>query len=98
MFALAVGKARTGAALGNPVLTTEGRVTLIDGLLAAAVLVDLSRRELKKVTGHPPAPALALVRPGRCQALPPSIVLPRRNPVQTFPHARSMGPEDRHSN
>ena len=41
MFALAVGKARTGAALGNPVLITEGRVTLIDGLLAAAVLVGL---------------------------------------------------------
>jgi divalent metal cation (Fe/Co/Zn/Cd) transporter len=41
MFALAVGKARTGAALGNPVLTTEGSVTSIDGLLAAAVLVGL---------------------------------------------------------
>ncbi|ANP51670.1 divalent metal cation (Fe/Co/Zn/Cd) transporter [Streptomyces griseochromogenes] len=41
MFALAYGKARTGAALGNPVLTTEGRVTLIDGLLAAAVLLGL---------------------------------------------------------
>ena len=41
MFALAAGKARTGAALGNPVLATEGRVTLIDGLLAAAVLVGL---------------------------------------------------------
>ncbi|MBV9319300.1 MAG: cation transporter [Mycobacterium sp.] len=41
MFALAAGKARTGAALGNPVLTTEGRVTLIDGLLAAAVLLGL---------------------------------------------------------
>ncbi|MFE2431094.1 cation transporter [Streptomyces sp. NPDC059373] len=41
MFALAGGKARTGAALGNPVLSTEGRVTLIDGLLAAAVLVGL---------------------------------------------------------
>ena len=35
MFALAAGKARTGAALGNPVLRTEGRVTLIDGILAA---------------------------------------------------------------
>ncbi|MGV9385447.1 hypothetical protein ACWDRB_57255 [Nonomuraea sp. NPDC003707] len=32
MFALAFGKARTGAALDNPVLKTEGRVTLIDGL------------------------------------------------------------------
>jgi divalent metal cation (Fe/Co/Zn/Cd) transporter len=41
MFALAVGKARTGAALDNPVLRTEGRVTLVDGLLAAAVLTGL---------------------------------------------------------
>ncbi|SEN88348.1 cation transporter [Actinacidiphila rubida] len=41
MFALAAGKARTGAALGNPVLATEGRVTFIDGLLAAAVLLGL---------------------------------------------------------
>jgi divalent metal cation (Fe/Co/Zn/Cd) transporter len=41
MFALAAGKARTGAALDNPVLRTEGRVTLIDGLLAAAVLAGL---------------------------------------------------------
>jgi divalent metal cation (Fe/Co/Zn/Cd) transporter len=42
MFALAVGKARTGAALGNPVLRTEGRVTLIDGILATAVLLGLA--------------------------------------------------------
>ncbi|MEU8983329.1 cation transporter [Streptomyces sp. NPDC058251] len=41
MFALAAGKTRTGAALDNPVLKTEGRVTLIDGLLAAAVLLGL---------------------------------------------------------
>jgi divalent metal cation (Fe/Co/Zn/Cd) transporter len=41
MFALAAGKARTGAALGNPVLKTEGRVTLIDGILASAVLLGL---------------------------------------------------------
>ena len=41
MFALAAGKARTGNALGNPVLQTEGRVTFIDGLLATAVLVGL---------------------------------------------------------
>ena len=41
MFALAYGKARTGKALGNPVLRTEGRVTLIDGLLAAAVMAGL---------------------------------------------------------
>ena len=41
MFALAFGKDRTGRALGNPVLTTEGRVTVIDGLLACAVLLGL---------------------------------------------------------
>lgn len=41
MFALAAGKAHTGKALGNPVLTSEARVTLIDGVLAAAVLVGL---------------------------------------------------------
>jgi hypothetical protein len=42
MFSLAAGKARTGAALGNPVLQTEGRVTFIDGLLATAVLFGLT--------------------------------------------------------
>jgi divalent metal cation (Fe/Co/Zn/Cd) transporter len=41
MFGLAAGKARTGAALDNPVLRTEGRVTLVDGLLAVAVLAGL---------------------------------------------------------
>ncbi len=41
MFALARGKLRTGQALDNPVLITESRVTVIDGLLATAVLVGL---------------------------------------------------------
>ncbi len=41
MFALAAGKARVGAALDNPVLLTEGRVTFIDGMLATAVLIGL---------------------------------------------------------
>ncbi len=41
MFTLAYGKARTGKALGNPVLSTEGRVTLIDAILATAVLAGL---------------------------------------------------------
>ncbi len=39
---VAYGKTRAGAALGNPVLATEGRVTLIDGILAAAVLAGLA--------------------------------------------------------
>jgi hypothetical protein len=41
MFLLATGKATTGAALDNSVLRTEGKVTLIDGILATAVLVGL---------------------------------------------------------
>lgn len=42
MFLLAAGKTRVGRALGNSVLVAEGRVTLIDGLLAVAVLLGLS--------------------------------------------------------
>jgi divalent metal cation (Fe/Co/Zn/Cd) transporter len=41
MFALAAGKRTTGRALGNRVLQTEARVTVIDGLLATAVLLGL---------------------------------------------------------
>jgi divalent metal cation (Fe/Co/Zn/Cd) transporter len=41
MFILAAGKDRTGRALDNPVLRTEGRVTMIDGILATAVLLGL---------------------------------------------------------
>jgi divalent metal cation (Fe/Co/Zn/Cd) transporter len=41
MFALAAGKARVGVVLSNPVLKAEGRVTMIDGILASAVLVGL---------------------------------------------------------
>ena len=41
MLALAFGKARTGAALNNVVLQTEGRVTLVDAYLAGAVLLGL---------------------------------------------------------
>jgi divalent metal cation (Fe/Co/Zn/Cd) transporter len=41
MFALAFGKARTGTALDNPVLLTEGRITMIDGTLATAVMAGL---------------------------------------------------------
>ena len=42
MFALAAGKATTGRALANPVLRTEGRVTMIDGILAFTVLAGLT--------------------------------------------------------
>lgn len=42
MFALAAGKARTGAALNNCVLQTEARVTTIDAILACAVLAGIT--------------------------------------------------------
>jgi divalent metal cation (Fe/Co/Zn/Cd) transporter len=41
MFTVAALKARTGRALGNTVLQTEGRVTFVDGLLAVAVLAGI---------------------------------------------------------
>jgi divalent metal cation (Fe/Co/Zn/Cd) transporter len=41
MYILAAGKARTGTALDNAVLRTEGRVTMVDGILATAVLLGL---------------------------------------------------------
>lgn len=41
MTLLAAGKLRTGAALANPVLRSEGRVTLVDAYLAGAVLAGL---------------------------------------------------------
>lgn len=42
MLLLSWGKLVTGRRLGNTVLLTEARVTLIDGLLAGAVLVGLA--------------------------------------------------------
>jgi hypothetical protein len=39
MFSLAAAGTTTGRQLGNPVLVTEGRVTVVDGLLAVGLLV-----------------------------------------------------------
>lgn len=41
MFSLAAAKARTGRELGNVVLQTEAKVTVVDGSLATAVLVGV---------------------------------------------------------
>ncbi len=41
MAVLGITKKRTGAKLGNPVLQTEAKVTLIDAVLAATLLVGL---------------------------------------------------------
>lgn len=61
MFALAAGKNRTGHALGNPVLITEGRVTVIDGLLACAVLLGLVLNATAGWWWADPAAGLAIV-------------------------------------
>ena len=42
MLTLAAAKRATGERLGNPVLATEARVTLVDGALAAAVLLGVA--------------------------------------------------------
>ena len=61
MFTLAFGKARTGRELGNPVLQTEGRVTVIDGILAVAVLLGLILNAVAGWWWADPAAAYVLV-------------------------------------
>ena len=61
MFALAAGKARTGKALVNPALMTEGRVTLVDGILAAAVLAGLVLNAIAGWWWADPLAALVIV-------------------------------------
>ena len=61
MLLLAWGKLVTGRHLGNPVLVTEARVTLVDALLAAAVLVGLVLNALLGWWWADPAAALVIV-------------------------------------
>lgn len=61
MFALAWGKERTGRALGNAVLRTEGRVTLVDGILASAVLIGLVLNATAGIWQADPAAGFVLV-------------------------------------
>ncbi len=46
MLALAWGKIRAGHRMGNPVLSAEGKVTLVDAYLAGAVLAGLALNAL----------------------------------------------------
>jgi len=61
MVTLRGGKARAGRALGNPVLITEGRVTLVDAVLAAAVLLGLALNTLPGAWWADPLAALVSV-------------------------------------
>ena len=58
MLTLAAAKRATGERLGNPVLATEARVTLVDGALAAAVLLGVA---LNAAAGWWADPCAALV-------------------------------------
>jgi divalent metal cation (Fe/Co/Zn/Cd) transporter len=61
MLGLAAGKARTGRALGNPVLITEGRVTMVDAILAVAVLAGLTLNAAAGLWWADPAAGYVLV-------------------------------------
>jgi len=61
MFTLAGGKACAGRALGNSVLATEGRVTLVAALLATAVLLGLALNTLAGARWADPLAALVIV-------------------------------------
>lgn len=61
MFALARGKADTGRRLGNPVLRTEARITVIDGALAVAVLTGVVLNAAAGWWWADPVSALVLV-------------------------------------
>lgn len=69
MFALAAGKARTGAALDNPVLRAEGRVTMVDGILASAVLAGLVLNAAAGWWWADPAAGYVLVYDGGREAI-----------------------------
>ena len=61
MFLLAAAKNRTGRALGSRVVQTEARVTLIDGLLATAVLLGLTLNAATGLWWADPAAAFVIV-------------------------------------
>jgi divalent metal cation (Fe/Co/Zn/Cd) transporter len=64
MLLLAWGKSVTGRRLGNPVLTTEARVTLIDAALAGAVLVGIGLNALLGWWWADPLAGLVIVHYG----------------------------------
>jgi divalent metal cation (Fe/Co/Zn/Cd) transporter len=61
MLLLAWGKGQTGRQLGNPVLVTESRVTVVDAYLAAAVLVGILLNALLGWWWADPLAALVIV-------------------------------------
>ena len=68
MLLLAGGKHITGRQLGNPVLMTEARVTLVDAYLAAAVLVGVGLNSALGWWWADPVAGLVIVYYGFCEA------------------------------
>jgi hypothetical protein len=85
MFALAYGKADTGWRLGNVVLQTEARTTVIDGALAVVVLIGVVLNAAAVWRWADPV-ALALVLYGRREShhawREASVIEPARSPLQ----------------
>ncbi len=69
MLLLAWGKHQTGKALNNVVLLTEGRVTLVDAYLAAAVLLGLILNSLFGLWWADPLAGLVIVYYGIRESL-----------------------------
>jgi len=68
MSALAAGKTRTGRALDNPVLITEGRVTAVDAVLAVAVLLGVALNVTAGAWWADPVAGLVIVTYGLREA------------------------------
>jgi divalent metal cation (Fe/Co/Zn/Cd) transporter len=68
MFTLAYGKADTGRRLGNPVLRTESRITVVDGALAVAVLLGVLLNAAAGWWWADPVAALVVVAYGAREA------------------------------
>jgi divalent metal cation (Fe/Co/Zn/Cd) transporter len=81
MFALALGKRRTGVALCNSVLVTEGRVTLIDGVLASTVLLGLLLNSLVGWWWADPIAGLVIVYYATREAV--ALLRPHRESLQS---------------
>jgi divalent metal cation (Fe/Co/Zn/Cd) transporter len=61
MLLLSQGKRITGRELGNPVLSTEAQVTLVDAYLAAAVLLGLVLNAVASLWWADPLAGLVIV-------------------------------------
>lgn len=95
MFGLAADKARTGAALDNPVLRKEGKVTFVDGVLATTVLTGLVLNAVAGLWWADPAAGYVLVyygvREARESLRPAAARAPRQPALRGARRERMRG-------